>query len=134
MVIYPREVCYMEVTPEDVPEIVSKTVLGNSVVDRLIYRDPNTGETAAHASEIPFYGRQMRHLIGPNTRISPQSLEDYLAIGGYAALSKALFEMTPDGSPRRNQESQPARKGGWRIPSGFEMADHAQCAPGMKNM
>jgi NADH-quinone oxidoreductase subunit F len=52
-VIYPEEICYVEVTPKDVPEIVSQTVLGKKVIDRLIYADPDTGEKAAHQAEIP---------------------------------------------------------------------------------
>ena len=96
VVIYPEEICYMEVTPKDVPEIVSQTVLGKKVIDRLIYADPDTGEKAAIQSEIPFYKNQMRHIFGNNAKIDPRSIDDYLAVGGYAALSKSLFEMSPE--------------------------------------
>jgi len=96
VVIYPEEICYMEVTPKDVPEIVSQTVLGKKVIDRLIYANPETGEKAAHQSEIPFYKKQTRHIIGHNSRIDPQSIDDYLAVGGYSALSKSLLEMSPE--------------------------------------
>ncbi|MDH5707019.1 MAG: (2Fe-2S) ferredoxin domain-containing protein, partial [Candidatus Aminicenantes bacterium] len=64
VVIYPEEICYVEVTPKDVPEIISQTVLGKKVIDRLIYADPDTGEKAAHQSEIPFYKNQTRHIFG----------------------------------------------------------------------
>ena len=96
VVIYPEEICYGEVIPKDVPKIVSQTVLGKKVIDRLIYTDLDTGEKAAHLSEIPFYKNQMRHLIGNNTKIDPRSIDDYLAVGGYSALSKSLFEMSPE--------------------------------------
>ncbi|MDH4240129.1 MAG: NAD(P)H-dependent oxidoreductase subunit E, partial [Phycisphaerae bacterium] len=96
VVIYPEEICYVEVTPKDVPEIVSQTVLGKKVIDLLIYTDPDTGEKAAHQSEIPFYKNQMRHIIGNNTKIDPRSIDDYLAVGGYSALSKSLLEMSPE--------------------------------------
>jgi len=81
VVIYPEEICYVEVKPEDVPDIVSQTVIGNKMIDRLVYSDPDTSEKAAHLSEIPFYKKQMRHLIGTNPKIDPQSIDDYLAVG-----------------------------------------------------
>ncbi|MFC2158640.1 NAD(P)H-dependent oxidoreductase subunit E [Acidobacteriota bacterium] len=96
VVIHPEEICYVEVAPEDVPEIVSQTVLGKKVIDRLIYSNPDSGDKASHQSEIPFYKNQMRHLIGNNSRIDPRSIDDYLAVGGYSALSKSLLEMNPE--------------------------------------
>ena len=96
IVIYPEEICYVEVTPEDVPEIFSQTVIGKEVIDRLLYTDPNTGEKAVHEYEIPFYKNQMRLLIGNNIKIDPKSIDDYLAIGGYSALAKVLLNMSPE--------------------------------------
>ncbi len=96
VVIYPEEICYIEVTPEDVPEIVSQTVIGKKVIDRLIYADPNTGEKSVHEYEIPFYKNQMRLLISNNIKIDPKSIDDYLAIGGYSALVKVLLTMSPE--------------------------------------
>ena len=55
VVIYPEEICYLQVTPEDVPEIVSRTIKEKQVVDRLLYADPATGEKATRESDIPFY-------------------------------------------------------------------------------
>ncbi|MCL2338111.1 MAG: NAD(P)H-dependent oxidoreductase subunit E, partial [Firmicutes bacterium] len=96
VVVYPEEICYTEVTPADVPEIVAKTVMGKQVIERLIYTDPATGDKAARQSEIPFYKNQMRLLLGNSQKINPQSIDDYLAIGGYAALAKALLTMKPE--------------------------------------
>ena len=94
MVIYPEEICYLQVTPEDVPEIVSQTIKEKKVVDRLLYVDPATGEKAIHESDISFYKNQERNIIGSNIKIDPKSIEDYLAIGGYSALVKVLSGMT----------------------------------------
>ena len=96
MVIYPEEICYLQVQPGDAEEIISQTILGKKVVERLLYVDLATGEKAVHESEIPFYKNQMRLLIGNNIKIDPKSIEDYLAVGGYSALAKALFEETPE--------------------------------------
>ncbi|HEY92999.1 MAG TPA: 4Fe-4S binding protein [Dehalococcoidia bacterium] len=96
MVIYPEEICYLQVKPDDIPEIISETIKERKVIDRLLYTDPTTGEKVTHESEIPFYKNQKRLLIGTNINIDPKSIEDYLAIGGYRALAKALFDMTPE--------------------------------------
>ena len=96
MVIYPDEICYLQVQPGDAEEIISQTILAKKVVDRLLYVDLATGEKTVHESEIPFYRNQMRLLIGNNIKIDPKSIEDYLAVGGYSALAKALFEETPE--------------------------------------
>ena len=96
VVIYPEEICYLQVKPEDISEVVSETVKEKKVIDRLLYTDPTTGEKIAYEYDIPFYKNQQRLIFGPNRRIDPRSIEDYLAIGGYRALAKALYDMTPE--------------------------------------
>jgi NADH-quinone oxidoreductase subunit F len=129
VVIYPEEICCIEVTPQDVPEIVSQTVIGKKVIDRLIYTDPNTGEKAAHQSEIPFYKNQMRHLIGNNTKIDPKSIDEYLALGGYSALSKSLFEMSPEQVLEEIKKANLRGRGGGGFPAGLKW-ETARNAPG----
>jgi NADP-reducing hydrogenase subunit HndC len=120
VVIYPEEIYYIKVTPGDVPEIISRTVLGKEVIDRLIYTDPNTGEKTAHLSEIPFYKKQMRQLIGDNTRIDPKRIDDYLGMGGYSALSKALFELTPEQVLEEIKKANLRGRGGGGFPAGLK--------------
>lgn len=129
VVIYPEEICYMEVTPKDAPEIVSQTVLGKKVIDHLIYADPNSGEKAAHQSEIPFYKNQMRHIFGNNPKINPGSIDDYLALGGYSALSKALLEMSPDEVLEEIKKAGLRGRGGGGFPAGRKW-ETARNAPG----
>ena len=129
VVVGPAEICYFEVKPEDVPEIVARTLTGE-VVERLVYAHPGTGEKAVHMDEVPFYKHQTRLLIGDNPRIDPMRIDDYLALGGYAALAKALFQMTPDQVRRRGEESQPARPRRRRISRRTEMGDRQERARG----
>jgi len=129
VVIYPEEICYVVVTPEDVPEIVSQTVLGKKVIDRLIYADPDTGEKAAHQSQVPFYKNQMRHIIGNNSKIDPKSIDDYLAVGGYSALSKSLFEMSPEQVLEEIKKANLRGRGGGGFPAGRKW-ETARNAPG----
>ena len=62
---------------------------------RCIYVDPESGKRISQAEEIPFYKRQKRVLLGNNGQIDPSSILDYIALGGYSALAKALRKMTP---------------------------------------
>ena len=95
VVIFPEEICYLRVKPEDVPEIVSETLLNGKIIDRLLYEDEN-GQKLTHESDIPFYKLQNRIVFGNNKYVDPQNIEDYLALGGYSALSKVLSGMTPE--------------------------------------
>jgi (2Fe-2S) ferredoxin len=118
VVIYPEEICYLQVTAEDVPEIVEETIVNKRVVERLVYVDPATDAKAALESDIPFYKYQERHLLGSNIRIDPKRIDDYLAIGGYSALTKALTAMSPEAGAGGSQKIQPQGKGRRRLPGG----------------
>ncbi|MDZ4164936.1 MAG: NADH-ubiquinone oxidoreductase-F iron-sulfur binding region domain-containing protein [Smithellaceae bacterium] len=118
VVIYPEEICYLQVTPQDVPEIVSETIKEKRIVDRLVYVDPATGEKATIESDIPFYKHQERNIIGSNIRIDPKSIEDYLAIGGYSALAKVLSRMSTGEVLEEIKKSNLRGRGGGGFPTG----------------
>ncbi|HUU02993.1 MAG TPA: NADH-quinone oxidoreductase subunit NuoF [Myxococcota bacterium] len=118
VVIYPEEICYLQVKPEDVPEIVSQTIKEKKVVERLLYTDPTTGERAVHESDIPFYKNQERRLICNNIKIDSTSIDDYLAIGGYSALAKALSRMTAEEVLSEIKKSNLRGRGGAGFPTG----------------
>jgi NADH-quinone oxidoreductase subunit F len=90
------------------------------IVDRLLYVDPTTGETVVRESDIPFYKHQKRDVFGPNRSIEPTSVEDYLAIGGYEALAKALFTMTPEQVIDEVKDAKLRGRGGGGFPTGVK--------------
>lgn len=96
VVIYPEEICYLEVSPEDVPKIVHHTVVDKKLIHHLIYTHPDTRKKTIHEKEIPFYKHQMRLLTGNNSKIDPNNIDDYIATGGYSALTKVLHTMSPE--------------------------------------
>jgi NADH-quinone oxidoreductase subunit F len=128
VVVGPHDICYFEVKAEDVPEIVESARTG-TVVERLVYRHPATGEKAVHMNEVPFYRHQTRLLIGDNTRIDPMRIDDYLAAGGYAALAKALFQMTPEQIVDEVKKANLRGRGGGGFPAGLKW-ETARNAPG----
>ena len=127
VVILPGEICYVQVQPEDASEILSKTIVQNKVVDHLLYTDPVTGEKAVHESEIPFYKNQTRLVFGNNSKIDPTNIDDYIILGGYAALSKVLFTMTPEEVIKEVKSAGLRGRGGGGFPAGrkWEECRHA---------
>ncbi len=115
--IYPEEICYCAVKPEDVADIISGAAEGK-IIDRLLYADLLTGEKAVHEQDIPFYKYQMRLLLGKNTRLDPQDIEDCIALGGYAVLAKVLSQMTPEQVIGEVEKSQLKGRGGAGFPTG----------------
>ncbi len=96
VVIGPKEIFYQRVKLRDVSEIVSKTLLNGEIVDRLLYVDPTTGQKVLYEHEVPFYEKQRRHILANNGRIDPTNILDYVAVGGYQALAKAITTMSCD--------------------------------------
>ena len=96
VLVHPNEIFYQKVTPQDVDEIITETVEKGKLIDRLLYRDPATNEVKPLESDIPFYNKQMRLVMGNNTSVDPTNLMDYIAVDGYVALEKVLSDMTPE--------------------------------------
>jgi NADH-quinone oxidoreductase subunit F len=117
-VIHPEETSYFQIEPKDVPEIISETIKEKKVIERLLYVDPSTNEKIVHESEIPFYKHQERLVLGSNGSIDPKSIDDYLAIGGYSALAKALSEMTSEQVLDEVKKSNLRGRGGGGFPTG----------------
>ncbi len=117
VLIEPQHTLYQRVKVADVSEIVASVEKGK-VIERLIYQDPRTGKKFAKESEVPFYKKQMRLLLGNNSKIDPQSVEDYLTLGGYAALAKALFKMNPESIIAEVKKSGLRGRGGGGFPTG----------------
>ena len=95
VVVYPHEICYCKVKPEDVSEIITCTIQQGKPVERLLYTDPETGKKITLETDIPFYKNQTRLIFGNNRKIDPKIIDDYIALDGYKALVKTLFKMTP---------------------------------------
>jgi NADH:ubiquinone oxidoreductase subunit F (NADH-binding)/(2Fe-2S) ferredoxin/ferredoxin len=117
VVIFPQEICYLRVKPEDVPEIIETTLVKGEVLERLLYEDEGA-QRIIHEGDIPFYKHQSRIVFGPNRFIDPKSIDDYIAHGGYAALVKVLSGMTPEAVLTEVKKANLRGRGGGGFPAG----------------
>lgn len=98
---------YVQLAAEQAAEIFHEHVLGGRVVTKLVL-DP----------EIPFFTRQTRVVLRNTGTIDPEKFEDYIARDGYAALEKALVEMTPLGVVEEITAAGLRGRGGAGFPTG----------------
>ena len=117
-VVHPQGVFYPRLKPRDIAEIVETSVVGDGVVERLLYRDPATGEAVALEKDVPFYAGQTRLVRGINGFIDPTSIDDYLARGGYAALTGVLKRGDPEAVIDEVERSGLRGRGGAGFPAG----------------
>jgi NADH:ubiquinone oxidoreductase subunit F (NADH-binding)/NAD-dependent dihydropyrimidine dehydrogenase PreA subunit/(2Fe-2S) ferredoxin len=96
VVIQPSDVCYLGAQIKNVPAIIDSLDSGEGSIEKLLYLDEASGKRLAHLNEIPFYKYQKRVLLDNNVRIDASNIFDYIAVGGYSALAKALSGMTPE--------------------------------------
>jgi len=122
--IDPLDVFYVHVKPEDVEEIVETTLKKGEIISRLVqYED---GVQYPHLTkDFPFYTKQTRYLMEHCGEISVESIEEYIAAGGYEGLVKALFDMTPDQIVDEVSESGLRGRGGAGFPAGKKWAQVA---------
>ena len=117
LVIHPEGIFYPQVKKDHIPDIVEKTIKQGQVVDSLLFKDPATKKKIIYEHEIPFYRLQQRIIFGNNGMIDPTSIDDYLSVGGYRALEKALFDMTPDDIIAQVQQAGLRGRGGGGFPT-----------------
>ncbi|MBP2667667.1 MAG: hndC2 [Firmicutes bacterium] len=114
--IEPHGWLYIKVKLEDCADIIEQSIVGDKVVDRLTYR--KNEQNYPTQEEIPFYKKQTRLVLEHCGHIDATSVQEYLAIGGYKAFEKALFEMSPDEIVKVIEESNLRGRGGGGFPTG----------------
>ena len=131
VIIHPQNIFYQQVKVKDVPDIVAKTVAGGEVIEKLLYRDPATGDRIQREADVPFYKKQMRLIFGSNGMIDPTRIEDYLALGGYSALAKALSDLSPEEIIKEVKDAGLRGRGGGGFPTGvkWESCREAEGSP-----
>ncbi len=95
--VYPDKIFYAGIKPEDAERIVAEHLYkGRPVTElQLSEEDLATNETVYDIDKIKFYEKQRRIVLRNCGKINPEDIREYIALGGYEALGKALTQMTP---------------------------------------
>ena len=115
--IRPQEIFYVSVRSEDAGEILDG-IAADKPVKRLLYVHPETKEAIVHTNDIPFYKKQQRLVFRHSGLVDPTNIRDYMALGGYGALAKALRDMTPELVIAEIEKSGLRGRGGGGFPTG----------------
>jgi len=120
MVVLPKGTLYCEVRVEDVGEIIERHILGGELVDRLLYKDPETEAITEKIDEIDFFRKQVRIALRNCGKINPDDINEYIARDGYKAIGKVLTEYTPEQVVNVIKKSGLRGRGGGGFPTGLK--------------
>ena len=125
VIVHPDGTFYSRVTVDDVAEICAEHLLKGRVVERLVYNDTGSDEPVhgnVSLSDTAFYKTQNRVVLRNCGVINPESIDEYIAMDGYAALGKVLTEMTPEDVIKVITDSGLRGRGGGGFPTGRKWA------------
>lgn len=117
VVVQPAGIFYPGLRSENAAELVEAVSQGK-VAERLLYVDPCSNQPVLREEDLPFYREQKRLVLAANGRIDPTSIADYIALGGYQALAKALTTMSPEEVVEEVKRSGLRGRGGAGFPTG----------------
>ena len=121
LVIIPdKHVTYVKVKEADVEEIFESHIKGGQPVERLLYKDPHTGEAVHKNDDINFYAKQTRTALKNCGKINAESIDEAIAVRGYEALAKVIEENNPDSVIDTITKSGLRGRGGGGFPTGMK--------------
>ena len=122
--IEPYDYQYVHVQVEDCKEIVERTIMEGEPITRLFYCDHDT--VCPHPSDIPFLNQQTRIVLENCGNIDAESIDEYIAAGGFQAMAKAFFDMTPQEVIDEVTKSGLRGRGGAGFPAGKKWSQVAR--------
>jgi NADH-quinone oxidoreductase subunit F/NAD(P)H dehydrogenase (quinone)/NADP-reducing hydrogenase subunit HndC len=120
MVVYPEDIFYQLVKPEDVPHLVEEHFVKGRPVQKFLYTPPTEKKTIPVMNEIPFFKHQVLRALRNRSLIDAEKIEEYIARDGYMAAAKALTEMTPEQIVNEVKKSGLRGRGGAGFLSGLK--------------
>ncbi|MBC5996962.1 NADH-quinone oxidoreductase subunit NuoF [Romboutsia ilealis] len=131
--VYPDNVFYVQVKPEDAREIVQEHILNHRVVERLLFEEPALDHKKVERhDEMSFYKKQCRVALRNCGHINPENINEYIGNDGYVALGKCLTELKPEDVIAEVKTSGLRGRGGAGFPTGIKWESTANTAPGNK--
>ena len=149
-VVYPKKVrlTYQAMTPEAAVALVDALKEGRIYEDQTLcridqedflvegvvrpYANPHPPELPPEFpryEDLPFFSKQVKISLRNCGFINPESIEEYIARGGYQALCKAVTEMTPEAVIDEVKASGLRGRGGAGFPTGLKW-EFCRKAPG----
>ena len=107
---------YVKVQPDDCKDIFEQSVLGEQIIERLLYHKSDTHYV--QPDQIPFIAKQTRIVLENCGKFDAESLDEYIAAGGFKALEKAMTQMTRDEVIDEVDKSGLRGRGGGGFPTG----------------
>lgn len=118
--IEPDNVFYVKVGPKDAKDIIDEHIIKGRRVERLLYVEPTEKEKIKKQQDMPFYKKQLRIALRNCGLVNPEDIYEYIALGGYEALGKALTSMSREEVIEEIKQSGLRGRGGGGFPTGLK--------------
>lgn len=115
--IYPEDTLYHGVKPEDAKRIIEEDIIGNKIVEDLLYVDPATKKKVTRQDDINFYKKQVRIALYGCGTINPEDIDESFGYDGMKAFCRALT-MKPQEVIDEISKSGLRGRGGAGFPTG----------------
>lgn len=131
--VYPDDIFYTQVKPEDASEIVQSHLINHKVVERLLFKEPSLDHKKVEKhNDMSFYKKQSRVALRYCGHINPENIFEYIGCNGYIALGKCISELSPIEVVEEIKASGLRGKGGAGFPTGIKWESASKTPPGQK--
>ena len=131
--VYPDDIFYTQVKPEDASEIVQSHLVNHKVVERLLFEEPALDHKKVEKhNDMSFYKKQSRVALRYCGHINPENIFEYIGCNGYIALGKCISELSPIEVVEEIKASGLRGRGGAGFPTGIKWESASQTPPGQK--
>lgn len=115
-------VSFRKVTPDKVEEILLSTLRRSLIYEHVLCQHRHSRHehwaNIPSIEQLPFFALQQRVILKKTGSISPWSIEEYLAHGGYRSLYKTVLNYTPEKVCEYVEQSGLRGRGGGGYPTG----------------
>ena len=122
VLVEPEGWLYAKVKIEDAEEIVEQTIINGKAIERLAVKTHDK-KPILKRTEIPFFKNQKRIVLGQCGQIDAECIKEYIAVGGYSAFEKALFDMKSEEVCKEIKDANLRGRGGAGFPAGDKWTD-----------